>query len=356
MPEPSGPWAGKACVACGTGSIDDDGYCENCGHAQPRERDHIERELDGVAGVSDRGLRHHRNEDAFEISATSLPEGIPAVVAVVCDGVSSSSRPDEASATAAAAVNDALLDALEAGTPAEKAMRNALLAAAEAVRALAAGPGPACTCVSAVAADGTVTVGWVGDSRAYWIPDDRGAPVRLTEDDSWAARMVAAGLMSEEEAYADDRAHAITSWLGADATGVDPHTASFRPDQPGVVVVCTDGLWNYADSAAAMAGVVPADARTRPLRAAQHLVGFALDSGGHDNVTVAVLPYPPAPGRAFAAWQASSEAPTVSLPPQPASGPGTGRPYAAGPAPQPSAPPVPPAPPPPGPPPVPPAR
>lgn len=132
----------------------------------------------------------------------------------------------------------------------------------------------------------------MGDSRAYWIPDDRAAlPRRLTEDDSWAAQMVAAGLMGEAEAYADVRAHAITGWLGADAYDLEPHTATFKPDHPGVVVVCTDGLWNYAESAREMAQVVPADAATRPLHSAQVLVGYALDGGGHDNVTVAVVPF-----------------------------------------------------------------
>ena len=69
--------------------------------------------------------------------------------------------------------------------------------------------------------------------------------------------------MSEAEAYADERAHAITGWLGADAYELEPHTASFKPDRPGVVVVCTDGLWNYAESAEEMAAVVPAGRRAR---------------------------------------------------------------------------------------------
>jgi serine/threonine protein phosphatase PrpC len=143
-----------------------------------------------------------------------------------------------------------------------------------------------------VAAGGLLVVGWVGDSRAYWVPDDRsGPPARLTEDDSWAAQMVAAGLMNEAEAYADERAHAITGWLGADAYELEPHTAAFKPDRSGVVVVCTDGLWNYAEGAEEMARAVPVDAAERPLHSAQMLVGHALDGGGHDNVTVAVLPF-----------------------------------------------------------------
>ncbi|WP_406735317.1 protein phosphatase 2C domain-containing protein [Streptomyces sp. NBC_01108] len=299
------PAGTKLCVACRAGRVDTDGYCENCGHAQPRERDHMEQELESVAVVSDRGLRHHRNEDSFAVSTTALPDGSPAVVAIVCDGVSSASRPDEASAAAASAANETLLESLSRGTHPQQAMHEAIVAAAESVNSLAQEPGramehdlhrhqnaPACTLVGAVMAGGLLVVGWVGDSRVYWVPDDRSnPPARLTEDDSWAAQMVAAGLMNEAEAYADERAHAITGWLGADAYELEPHTASFKPDRPGLVVVCTDGLWNYAESAAEMAAAVPADAHLRPLHGAQVLVGHALDGGGHDNVTVALLPF-----------------------------------------------------------------
>ncbi|MGW4301698.1 protein phosphatase 2C domain-containing protein [Streptomyces sp. NPDC004646] len=310
-PEPSSGPAEPApvCVACRAGRVDGDGYCENCGHAQPRERDHMERESGPLAAVSDRGLRHHRNEDAFAVAHTALPDGAPASVAVVCDGVSSATRPDEASMAASRAAGDSLLAALPRGTHPQAAMHEAIVTAAQAVDALAGEPdearehaphqnAPACTIVASVVTSGLLVVGWVGDSRAYWVPDDRtAAPARLTEDDSWAAQMVAAGLMNEAEAYADERAHAITGWLGADAYELEPHTASFKPDRAGVVIVCTDGLWNYAEAAEELARIVPEDAAERPLHAAQVLVGHALDGGGHDNVTVAVVPFPaPAPG------------------------------------------------------------
>lgn len=305
-PSATPPTGTKLCVACRAGHVDPDGYCENCGHAQPRERDHMEQELSTVAAVSDRGLRHHRNEDAFAVSATALPDGSPATLAIVCDGVSSATRPDEASAAAANAAGQSLLTALPRGAHPQQAMHEAIVAAAEAVNSLAEEPGqggmehdphrhqnaPACTIVGAIVADGLLIVGWVGDSRAYWVPDDRTSPpARLTQDDSWAAQMVATGLMNEAEAYADARAHAITGWLGADAYELEPHTAAFKPDRPGVVVVCTDGLWNYAEAAEDMARVVPADAGGRLLHGAQVLVGHALDGGGHDNVTVALLPF-----------------------------------------------------------------
>ncbi|WP_344586257.1 PP2C family serine/threonine-protein phosphatase [Kitasatospora paracochleata] len=331
---PAGPATG-ACAHCGAAELTADGYCEACGRAQPAPRDHQERSLTGVAGVTDRGLRHHRNEDAFTIAATSLPGGEPAVIAVVCDGVSSSARPDEASATAVDAASESLLTALERGTDPTAAMHGAITVAGQAVTDLAydgktpqtAGHinAPACTYVSAIAAGGLVTIGWVGDTRAYWIPDDRESaePYRLTEDDSWAARMVAAGLMKEAEAYADPRAHAITGWLGADAEELLPHTVSFTPHVPGVVLICTDGLWNYAEAATDLAFFVRADARTEPLAAARSLVDFAVTAGGHDNITVAVLPITPpaagggasaAAGAARTAEPAAYEATLIDLP------------------------------------------
>ncbi|WP_030866319.1 PP2C family serine/threonine-protein phosphatase [Streptomyces violaceoruber] len=306
--QPAAPAAAeKVCVACRAGRVDDDGYCENCGHAQPRERDHMEQESGPIAAVSDRGLRHHRNEDAFSVGCTALPDGARAQVAIVCDGVSSATRPDDASLAASRAAGESLLGALPRGTHPQQAMHEAILAASHAVNALADEPAtareqaphqnaPACTLVGAVVTAGLLVVGWVGDSRVYWVPADRATPpARLTEDDSWAAQMVAAGLMNEAEAYADERAHAITGWLGADAYELEPHTASFKPDRAGVVVVCTDGLWNYAESAEEMAEAMPPDAANRPLHAARVLVGHALDGGGHDNVTVALLPFPAPP-------------------------------------------------------------
>ncbi|WP_107426922.1 PP2C family protein-serine/threonine phosphatase, partial [Streptomyces fradiae] len=325
-PPPAGAAGAPRCVACQGGPVAADGRCRDCGHQQPRERDHMESEVEAaVAAVSDRGLRHHRNEDAYAVSTAPLPDGSAAVVAVVCDGVSSATRPDDASAAAARAADASLRAALPRGTEPRQAMHDAIVAAAGAVDALAdeaaggvSGPdghvghdghgggdghggadrhrhrnAPACTVVGAVVARDLLVVGWVGDSRAYWVPDDRSAPAaRLTEDDSWAAQMVAAGLMDEAQAYADERAHAITGWLGADAYEVEPHTAVFRPDRPGVVVVCTDGLWNYAEAAGDMARVLPVDAAERPLHGARVLVGHALDGGGHDNVTVALVPFP----------------------------------------------------------------
>ncbi|REE97505.1 PP2C family serine/threonine-protein phosphatase [Thermomonospora umbrina] len=285
----------RVCAECGGTAISDDGYCEQCGVLQPSGREHVEVETPEAVGVSDRGLRHSRNEDAMAVASVGGN-----VIAVVCDGVSSAPRPEDASQVAAETGAAMLTAQLSSGADPASATRAALARAAKAVAALADSPhdAPACTYVSAVVGDGEVTIGWTGDSRAYWISGGNGArpSTALTVDDSWAARMVALGVMTSAEAHADRRAHTVTSWLGADADEIALRAETFRPDGPGMIVVCSDGLWNYLPEAAEMAEAVHTAAARRPqgppLEIARSLVRTALDAGGHDNVTVVLIPFP----------------------------------------------------------------
>ncbi|GLZ11247.1 hypothetical protein Acsp04_14820 [Actinomadura sp. NBRC 104425] len=314
----SAPVRLRRCTGCAATTIDADGYCEHCGLRQPADRDHVEVELpDGAAaGVSDRGLRYSRNEDALAIAPWR-----GGVAVVVCDGVGSSPRPEDASEAAAETAVASLVAALDDGTDAESAMRTAIARAGDAVAALAGSPNeaPSCTLVATVVAPGAVTVGWVGDSRAYWLAASAGGSRRLTDDDSWAAAMVAEGALTEAEAEAHPNAHVITAWLGADAEDIAPHVRTHPVEGPGAVVVCSDGLWNYlpepeqlTDVLTAASGAPPQ--AVPPLEAAGLLVRHALDAGGRDNVTVAVVPVPQAPAAQDAPCANSSVPPTTEQP------------------------------------------
>ncbi len=293
------------CVSCGEPgtSIAADGYCGNCGHKQPDARDHLEIDQTPVVLVTDRGKRHHRNEDMGAIGRVDQ-----AVVLVVCDGVSTTDNPEQASLAAAEAARDSLVEAIETDSTllADNERRDvALRAAIERAQAAAVeipkitgGKGsPSCTIVVGVAepvADNTdqiaVSVAWLGDSRAYWVTAD--AATQLTMDHSWAQEQIADGLMEAEAANADARAHTITRWLGADAHLLEPGMASTVVD-PGRFLLCSDGLWNYAADDPAMT-IQMAAHTSEPdslLGTAQNLVRFALDSGGLDNTTVALADY-----------------------------------------------------------------
>ncbi|HET7488141.1 MAG TPA: protein phosphatase 2C domain-containing protein [Acidimicrobiales bacterium] len=275
---------GPACPSCGAeAAAVADGYCGVCGMRQPATADHVEAGGAGAGAVSDRGKRHHRNEDAF---ALHVDEGGGRVLAVVCDGVSTTVDPDEASRAAADAALAALLDGGDL-TAAHAAAQQAVLAVSTEEPPPELG-WPSSTFLAAVVRDPAVELATLGDCRTFWLPAS-GTPSTLTEDDSWAAEQIAAGEMSPEEAYADPRAHTITRWLGRDADPAwSPRLASFRAEGPGRLVLCSDGLWNDAPSAEAVAAAGdPADGDALAL--ARRLTDFANRSGGHDNITVVVV-------------------------------------------------------------------
>src|SRR5450755_1224319 len=290
------PGDAPSCPSCPSARISADGYCEECGRRAPSGRDHQELDLGLLAGVTDRGLRHYRNEDAMALATAETPAG-PAALAVVCDGVSTSDRPDEASLAAAQAAIRVLLSAARSGEDLAEASSRAVQSAREAVASLAgsSGDGPSATFVSAVMTSEAVTVCWLGDSRAYWLgagpgPDAR----RLTTDDSLAEEMVAAGLLAESDALASPQAHVVTRWVGADPGPSAPHVARFEPPGPGVLLLCSDGLWNYQPEAVELAELALPAALADPLGAAGTLVKFALKAGGGDNIPAVLAPFPPA--------------------------------------------------------------
>lgn len=277
----------RKCPACGTVCGTTTEYCDDCGLRLPDPADRTTIDLGSLAGVSDRGLVHSRNEDAIALGR--LLDGTTA--AVVCDGVSTTRRPERAARTASEA---ALAVLLGAEAPAEPVARvRAAVAAAGTAVATLDGPnplpdGPSCTLVAAYVADGKVTVGWVGDTRAYWLagPDSR----LLTHDHSWAAEVVAEGLMDEAAAFADRRAHTITRWLGPDMLP-DPDVVSVHQDATGTLLVCSDGLWNEAPEAERIGEFVAgAGEGATPLAVAERLTEFALAAGGRDNISVVVIP------------------------------------------------------------------
>jgi serine/threonine protein phosphatase PrpC len=259
-----------------------------------RPRDHIEIEAGAAASVTDRGLRHHRNEDAMWLAARGADLDV-----VVCDGVSSSFDPDVASQTAVDAAG-ILLAALPSGPQLPVRLSESVITAGAAVAELArdgdprrAASNPACTIVAACVRGAEVTYAWVGDSRAYWLPA-AGDAEQLTVDDSWATHAIGLGIDSQQ-AWNDPKAHAITGWLGADAGVITPHTGEFTVEAGGHLVLCSDGLWNYLiDPAVFTTAIRTAIQESESLlTAARSLVAFAIGEGGADNITVAIVPVEP---------------------------------------------------------------
>lgn len=240
-----------------------------------------------VAGSSDVGLRHGTNQDAMSLAVRENPRQ---AVIVVADGVSTAFGSEAASLAAVEACGASLSRSLEQGPPGAPEFGTAFTTANDAVFAIAGQDEPsACTLIAAVVSPGAIIVGNVGDSRAYWIGDD-GASLQLTADDSMAAARMMMG-MTREEAENSHQAHAILRWLGRGTPDVTPTMNTLHPDGAGWLLVCTDGLWNYASAPEDLARVFHgvAERNDHPAEIADGLVTWANEQGGKDNVTVVVV-------------------------------------------------------------------
>ena len=122
----------------------------------------------------------------------------------------------------------------------------------------------------------------VGDSRGYLI--NNAGISQFTEDHSYVASLVKAGVIAPEEAKDHPESHVITRAIGLQETvSVDTSRQPLNLKKGDYVLLCCDGLW----------GVVPDDKilacireDLEPARISENLVNQAVDNGGPDNITV----------------------------------------------------------------------
>jgi PPM family protein phosphatase len=253
-----------------------------------------------MADLCDPGLWRPYNQDSTAMDHGVTSTGEPYVVMVVCDGVSSSSFSERASQLAARAARDALGHfarspdiGYDSGASAvAQAIRAAHLAiCADHVAAPVTDP-PGTTIAVALVHRKRLTVGWVGDSRGYWLTS-RGVE-QLTHDHSWVNEAIARGEVKDADEVQGALAHTITKCLGPLEVGdvpaeIEPDVRSRDLAGPGLVLLCSDGLWNYAPKPTDIAAVIRvAHDETNAVEVARLLVNYALARGGQDNVSVAV--------------------------------------------------------------------
>ena len=150
--------------------------------------------------------------------------------------------------------------------------------------------GTTATCV--VVQDGELTLGHVGDTRAYLLRD--GVLTQLTEDHSLVAAMVASGVLTKEEARGHPDSNKVLRSLGsqrelperyvddlADAYG-EP-TLQLRPRD--WLLLCTDGVWGSVDDE--QLRIILSEAIDPPT-AARAMIERALRAGAPDNAAAVV--------------------------------------------------------------------
>lgn len=227
-------------------------------------------------GVTDTGRRRLRNEDAFICE--------PPLFAVA-DGMGGARAGEVAAGLAAEALEETGARVQgDTGLAALIEEANRRIWERSLADPATAGMGAVVTAALVDADGGTVTIGHVGDSRAYRLR--AGAIEQLTTDHSLVAELVESGVLTPEEAERHPQRSAITRALGTEpAVSVDTLIVDGAPAD--LYLLCSDGLSSMLGDDEIAEIVAAADGD--PEQAAESLVRAANAHGGEDNVTVVLF-------------------------------------------------------------------
>jgi serine/threonine protein phosphatase PrpC len=222
-------------------------------------------------GLSDTGRRRRHNEDAYVVQ--------PPVFAVA-DGMGGAQAGEIASRLAAESLRHEPGDGsgVERVTAMIQAANRRVYDSANEKSDLS---GMGTTITVALVEDGLVSIGHVGDSRAYLIRD--GALEQLTEDHSLVAELQRSGKLSAQEAEHHPQRSVITRALGTDPD-VDVDTYTVEPRTGDLFLLCSDGLTTMVGDETIL-GVVELHRDNLDV-AARELIARANRGGGEDNITV----------------------------------------------------------------------
>jgi serine/threonine protein phosphatase PrpC len=239
-----------------------------------------------VSVCTDVGRIRTNNEDSHGYAW--LADG--SLFVIVADGMGGHEAGEVASGLAVQVLEEVVSRDLEAD-PRER-LYHGLLEANEAIlqEGRASGTrGMGTTAVALLCRGAEVHVGLVGDSRLYHIR--RGQLVWRTLDHTRVQMLIDQGQVPEVEARSHPESGMLTRALGhskmADGRPLVPDVLAdpVRIDRDDALVLCSDGLHDLVEDweiGQIVAGKAPATA-------AADLVRTAVERGGHDNITVAVI-------------------------------------------------------------------
>jgi protein phosphatase len=224
------------------------------------------------ARASDTGKKRRRNEDSYVVA--------PPLFAVA-DGMGGAQAGEVASKLAAAALKETHPEGASDAEKVTALIQEANRRVYERAHSDPATSGMGTTMTVAIVDGDRVTIGHVGDSRAYVV---RGGELeQLTEDHSLVNELLKSGKLSREEAETHPQRSVITRAVGTDPD-VDVDAFTVEAGEGDVFLLCSDGLTDMvADSD--ILDVVEKH-RDDLDRATKALVSAANRGGGEDNITV----------------------------------------------------------------------
>ncbi len=238
-----------------------------------------------VAQLTDVGRKRDHNEDnmAYVIPKDPMAMAHKGALFIVADGMGGHAAGEVASEIAVDTVSNAYYqdDNDDVPTSLLQAIRraNAAIQQRAAENMLRSGMGT--TCVAAVLRGNMAYIANIGDSRAYLVRQSRIRQV--SQDHSWVAEQVRAGLLTEEQARTHAQRNVITRSLG---TQIEVDIDIFREqlEEGDTLILCSDGLSGLISDEELLHTID----QFGPQESVYHLVERANENGGPDNITAIV--------------------------------------------------------------------
>jgi PPM family protein phosphatase len=137
------------------------------------------------------------------------------------------------------------------------------------------------TSVALLFKDNSLTIGHVGDSRAYFIRD--GGIWQITRDHSLVQEKLRAGIITRDEVKTDRMKNVITRSVGFEAVvNVEIYEMETRPGDK--FLICSDGLSGLVEDQQILSLM-----RDDPQHSVQELIAAANANGGDDNISTIVV-------------------------------------------------------------------
>jgi protein phosphatase len=230
-------------------------------------------------GLSDPGCQRSNNEDYFISDSQNS-------IFIVADGMGGANAGEYASRLSAETLYDYLLQSPD--NESTSGLENGFVRANNTVRKASiehAGlEGMGTTLVAArMLDDSHLQLASVGDSRAYWLSDNR--LTILTKDHSWVAEVGSRLGLSDEALRMHPMRHVLTMAIGvSDDVRVDSQVVGvLSGDQ---ILLCSDGLHGVVEEKVLEATLK--SEKSLPDKA-HYLIEAAKERGGPDNITVVLV-------------------------------------------------------------------
>lgn len=243
------------------------------------------------------GVERSHNEDALVVLTGNFSgqESLPDFgLYVVADGMGGHRSGEVASSLSVRTVARRLieqtvlhlfdLDAREDVAPLQEMVRRALEEANQTV--VSRVPGGGTTLTAAIVLGEQMTIGHVGDSRAYVIQN--GESKVITRDHSLVERLRELGQLTPEEAATHPQRNVLYRAIGQGAN-LEVDVFTLPVPRGGYLLVCSDGLWGVVPDSDLLR--IVADAAD-PQEACDELVRAANSAGGPDNITAVLVHFP----------------------------------------------------------------